>query len=59
MKNKMIKMQHNSLYTLTKELTVTVYEILSTEEKKLNFSVIVVSKNLTSFVISKFPALQS
>ena len=52
-------MQHNSLYTLTKELTVKVYEILSTEEKKSNFSVIVVSKNLTSFGISKFPALQS
>ena len=59
MKNKMIKMQHNSLYSLTKELTVTVYEILSTEKEKLNFSVIVVSKNLTSFVINKFPALQS
>ena len=52
-------MQHNSLYTLAKELTVTAYKILSTEEKKLNFSVIVFGKNLTSFVINKFPALQS
>ena len=29
MKNKMIKMQHNSLYTLTKSDLMIVYEILS------------------------------
>ena len=29
MKNKMIEMQLHSLYTLTKELLVTIYEIIS------------------------------
>ena len=61
-KNKMIKMKHNSWYTLTKEwLGDTIWKIKqsSLKKTKLDFSLIVISKNLTSFVISKFPAWQS
>ena len=58
MKNKMIKMQHKSLYTLTKEwFGDKIWKIKqgSLKKTKLNFSVIVVRKILTSFVINKFP----
>ena len=55
MKHKMIRMQHNSLYTLTKEsLGDSILKIKQGSLKltKLNLSVIVVSKILTSLVIS-------
>ena len=52
-----MKMQDNSLCTLTKERfgdSIQKIKQGSMKKKKLNFSVIVVSKNLTSFVINKF-----
>ena len=55
-------MQHNSLYTLSKEwFGDSVWKIKQglLKKTKLNLSVIVVSKNLTSFVINKFLAWQS
>ena len=58
MKNKMIKMQRNSLYTLTKEWfgdSIWKTKQVSLKKTKLKFSVIVVKKHLTSVLINKFP----
>ena len=66
MKNKMIKTQHNCLYTLTKEwFGDSLWKIKqgSAKKTKLNFSVVAVSRNkqssfdfICSIVINKFPA---
>ena len=59
MKNKIIKMRHNSLYTLTIDWfgeSISKINQVSLKQAKSNLLLIVVSKVLTNLAINKFRA---